>query len=453
MNLMDIYNRSPIFLQNLFTSFQGLEYKKERYGDEYCKYLSELRKRDYSNLAGMKDYQDQHVAEIVRYAFENSSFYKEFYKGIDLARINTTEDLLKLPILEKEIVRSNINKMHTIPAEKGVKSNTSGTTGTTMTFIHTNQDHQKRLAYLDFFKEQNGFKHLFMKQASFNSAKIVPPNQKKKIFWRDNITIKQRIYSGYRCKGENIKYYVENLNKYKPQAIDGYPSSIYQLAKYIVNNNIKLDFKPIAIFPTAETLLPHYKAMIEKAFNCPVFDQYASSEGAPFINACRFGNLHYCMDTGVIEVDDNGEMIVTCFETHGTPLIRYKIGDKLVFDNENRICECGSCFPIISLIEGRSHDYLQSKSNGSFTSIYLSLVSEDFANCVKAMQFVQNSLDTIDIYIVTDDKYKEQMDDIIIQKLKYSMGKDMNFIIHKVNEITKEPSGKFVLIKNNIMAG
>ncbi len=289
-----------------------------------------------------------------------------------------------------------------------------------------------------------------MKRASFNSSKIVPPGQKKKVFWRTNLAIKQRFYSGFHCKGNNVKYYVENLNKYKPQSLDGYPSAIYEVAKYILDNNIKLTFTPIAIFPTAETLLPHYKATIEKAFGCPVRDQYASSEGAPFITECKCGNLHYCMDTGIIETDSDGNMLVTCFETHGTPLIRYAIGDKVVFSSTDRKCNCGNAMPLIERIEGRSLDFLQSKSNGRFTSVYLSLVSADFANTVKAMQFVQNTADTIEINVCSDGNYDpKNMNPIIIDKLNYSMGNDMKFNINVMDEIPKDKSGKFRFIINN----
>ena len=450
MGLMSIYNRSPIWMQNIFTTLQGYKYKKQRYGKYYKQYLKELQSRDQGDFDYMQRYQDEHVKELVSYAYQNSPFYKDFYKNIDISAINTAQDLKHLPVLEKELVRENIERMYTLDKAQGITSNTSGTTGTSMTFVYTKEDQQKRLAYLDYFKLCNGFAAIKMKRASFNSSKIVPPTQTKKIFWRTNAAIKQRIYSGYHCKGDNVKYYVENLNKYKPQSLDGYPSALYEVARYIVDNNIELSFTPIAIFPTAEALLPHYKSMIEQAFKCPVLDQYASSEGAPFVTQCRYGNLHYCMDTGVIETDENDEMMVTCFETHGTPLIRYKVGDRLVFSDDNTPCPCGSCFPKVKSLEGRSLDYLVSKKNGKFTSIYLSLVSEEFKNSVKNMQFVQNSRDKIDIYLVATDAYDDSMDDIIKAKLNYSFGDDMEFVIHKVDEIPKLDSGKYRLIINNL---
>lgn len=452
MDLMNIYNHSPIWMQNVLTSMKGNSLKHKRYNTVYKKALEEYLSRDYSDYQKLTDYQWERTEELIHYAFQNSPFYRKFYGGIDLKEVTARRDLSLLPILEKEVVRENISEMYTIPENEAFKSNTSGTTGKSICFWYTNTDNQRRMAYLDAFKVRRGFIPMKMKRASFNSAKIVPPNQRNNIFWRDNLSIKQRIYSGYHCKGKNLQYYVENIKKYQPASIDGYPSAIYEIAKYINDNSISLDFKPIAIFPTAETLLRFQKEGIEKAFQCPVYNQYASSEGAPFVVGCKANHLHYCMDTGIIEFLDNGEILVTCFETHGTPLIRYRIGDKMFLSEESN-CTCGIDMPIVASIEGRNTDYILSKQNGKVTSVFLSLVSEEFLNSIKEMQYIQNTIDTVDVYIVVDNNYSESMNEIILKKLHYSLGDDMEINIHKVPELRKEKSGKCRFIINNLETG
>lgn len=449
MNKMDLYNRSPIPVQNLMTTAEGMRLRKHRFGDVYRAALEEYKNRDYSDRAALEAYQLERFRELVKHAVTNSPFYKEFYKDVDLDEVLRTGDIKKLPVLEKELVRTHIKEMYTIPEQGAISANTSGTTGKSMKFVFIEEDHQRRRAYLDAFKLQHGFVHLKMKRASFNSSKIVPPGQKSKVFWRDNLAIRQRIYSGYHCKGDNVKYYVENLNKFKPAALDGYPSAIYEVAKYIVQHNVKLTFTPKAIFPTAETLLPHYKKMMEEAFGCPVRDQYASSEGAPYIIECTCGKLHVGMDTGIIEFLDDGRMLMTSFETHGTPLIRYDIGDK-AYLAEDQTCACGCKMPVVERIDGRSLDFVESPYTGRFTSVFMSLVSEEFMNCMRAMQFVQNEPDALDVYLETDENYRPEMNKIIEDKLHYSLGEKMIIRIHVVDRIEKDPSGKFRLIINNV---
>ena len=151
----------------------------------------------------------------------------------------------------------------------------------------------------------------------------------KNIFWRFNSAYNQKLYSTFDMRYENLDYYVTDLNKFAPEIINGFVSAIYQLAKYIIDQKRTIVFKPKAIFTTSETLLPIHRVIIEKAFQAKVFNQYASAEGAPFITECVAGKLHYNIDTGIIEPQEDGRMLVTSFTTHGTPLIRYNIGDSI----------------------------------------------------------------------------------------------------------------------------
>lgn len=447
---MKIYYSSPIFIQNVLTSIVGWKRKKLRYGKTYRNHIKELENRDYTKLETQISFQINELKRIVSYAKRNSPFYSELYKEIDEKNIQDLNDLKKLPVLDKEIVRIRLNEMYTINEEDGNVSYTGGTTGTPLKILFSIEDTQKRMAYLDFFKKQHGFVNMKMKRATFNSSEIIPIRQKRKVFWRNNISIKQRIYSSYHCQEENIKYYISNLNEYKPAAIDGLPSVIYKVARYINKNNLNLTFRPVAVFTTAETLLPHYRNEIEKAFKSPVRDQYASSEGAPFITECTHGALHYNMDTGIIEVLENNEMLITSFTTYGTPLIRYGIGDRMLFNETPKKCECGSAHPVVSEIQGRNADYVQSKSKGEFTAVFLSLANEKLLNSVNKLQFIQNDLENITILVETGDGNNASIDKIIVDQLKYYVGEDVTYTVKHVKEIPVGKNAKYRFIINNI---
>ncbi|MGI2327522.1 phenylacetate--CoA ligase family protein [Planococcus sp. YIM B11945] len=447
---MKVYEKSPIYFQNILTSLDGYRKIKERYQKTYFTFLNFLEKSDSNDLESEVSYQEQEMKKLVRHAAANSPFYQEFYAGINLNEIQTLEDLKKLPVLEKEMVRQNIASMYTIPEAKALVSHTSGTSGTPMKFLYTKDDIQKRMAFLDFFKKQHGVINLEMKRASFSCNRFVPRKQKAKVFWRDNVFLKQRLYSTYECQEQNAAVFVKNLDVYKPEFIDGLPSALYEVAKYINDNEITLSFTPTAIFPTAETLYPHYRKEIEKAFNSPVRDQYASSEGSPFITECIHGRLHYNMKSGIIETTEDGEMVVTCFNTYGTPLIRYKIGDHAEFDMETTNCECGSSHPIVKEIYGRTNDYLVSKKKEKFTAFYLAIQSEKFSTSIRKMQFIQNNLEQIEVLIEKAENYTDEMTGIVRSEMEYLFGNDMKFNIHVLDCIPPQPNGKYRLVVNNL---
>jgi phenylacetate-CoA ligase len=245
---------------------------------------------------------------------------------------------------------------------------------------------------------------------------------------------------------------IADLNRFRPEVVNGFVSAIHQLACYVIQENIPLTFSPVAIFTTSESLLQHHRKAIQEAFGTRVYDQYASAEGAPFITECRSGNLHYNLDTGVIESIDLGngpEMVVTSFTTHGTPLIRYQIGDRVSF--RNGLCDCGSAHPLVQSIDGRAVDYLYSPSKGKVSLSHLADVIKGLSNCVKEMQFIQTSLSSIEVRVVVDEAAFRDVDAAsILAALAFRFGSDMKIDIIRVDSIPREKSGKFRLIKNLI---
>ena len=453
--LEKVYSQSPVWFQNIMISVYGYKLKKQRYGLIYNEHLAYLKDRDYGNFEEEKRMQNEEFLKLLHYAVKHSKFYREFYKNVDINSIRSVDDIDKLPILDKETLRKNIDDVYTINPQDGIASFTGGTTGKSLCVIFTREDNQKRMAVLDAFKYRHGFDNGKMKSARFNGKNIVPLGQKKDEYWRNNWPIKQRIYSSFYISQDKIPFYVKNLNEFKPEEIDGFVTSIYDVAKYMHEHGIEAQFAPKAIFPTSETVLPMHRQLLKEVFHCEVRDQYASSEGAPFIMECVCGNMHEDITTGVFEhikTEHGTKLIVTSFTTYGTPLIRYDIGDNVLeHSSDYPCCTCGSSHPIVKAIDGRQADYLISEERGNINLGNLSNVIKELPNCVKNIQFVQNSLSKIDIYIVVDPlQYKNEFDELILKEMQYRFGNKMKFQIHKVEVIEREKSGKYRLIKNNI---
>jgi len=426
----------------------GRKVFKQRYGSVYHSTYSELIKKDYSNLESEKKVQLDRLKGFLKYAKQNSAFYGKLYKDIDLANITRIEDLKQLPIVTKEDLRMNIEDVHTISEDKGYASFTGGTTGKSLKVIFNFDDFQARMAYLDAFKYRAGLLDpMNCRKATFSGRDLVV-KAGKPVFWRHNRVYNQRLYSTFDITEENLPFYIGDINTFKPEVINGFVSAIYDVANFIESNNLELSFKPTAIFTTSETLLPFHRDLIERVFDCKVFNQYASAEGAPFITECPSGNLHYNIDTGVIELIEGNQMVVTSFTTKGTPLIRYNIGDTMELSDIE--CDCGSCHPVVKHIEGRKVDFLYSKVKGKISLSHLADVVKGIPNSVKKMQFVQDSKEEIEVKIVIDqalfeDKHKRS----ILDQMKYRFGNDTAIKIVMVDDIPREASGKFSLIKNN----
>jgi len=443
-----IYKKSPIWLQNLIISFYGLILYRKRYGKEYFVKFKHFINKDYSSYTNELKTQEEKFLSFLDHANKNSPFYKKLYQNIDLAKIKSIKDITKLPIVAKEQLRANVQDIYAISEKEGYAAFTGGTTGKSLKVLFTKEDINTRMAYLDAFKYRLGIENpLKVKKATFSGKSIVYGNPNK-IFWRNNYAYNQRLYSTFHLNEENLPHYIKNFNNYRPEVLNGFVSALYEVAKYVKRKNIFIH-SPKAIFTTSETLLEEHRAIFKEVFKCNVYDQYASSEGAPFITECLEGNLHYNIDTGIIETDAMNNMIVTSFTTHGTPLIRYNIEDVIHF--KEGFCNCGLAHPLVKNIEGRKVDFLYNSKKEKVSLSHLADVIKGNPNSIIKMQFIQNNINTIDLKMVVDKNlFVSKHQEMIVKELKYRFDENMDFNISIVNDIPREKSGKYSLIKNNI---
>lgn len=443
--LQKLYEYSPIFIQNLMVSLKGMQFRKERYNKEY--YLEMERLRLIENEF---DIQETRLNEFIHFIRKNSKYYEEVLK--DSPNNFTINDLKTLPILDKEIIRENIDEMLT-RQDNIIKMGTGGSTGKSLVYYTHKSDISRKIAYLDFYKEKHGVRK-GMRRVSIGGRVIVPNKQKRKIFWRFNKPLNQLLFSAYHADGENLNYYIRKLNSFKPETIDGFTTIIHRLAIYILNNDLELNFKPIAIFPTAEAMTPEMKKDIESAFNCPVRNQYASSEGAPFITENTNGKLQISPATGIFELehiqDNIYELIVTGFYTKTTPILRYKIGDSVELETELPKNYKQKDIKIKRII-GRNNDFLYSNERGIVTNVNLSTVIKAGGTSIIDSQFIQNNVNQIIINLIIDNKTNTiVLEKELIKSLNTRFGNSTEYIFNYVEEIAKTSGGKKRFTINNI---
>lgn len=448
------YYRLPNFIQNLvITIFNFLNYKN-RYGGNYRRFLNEFKNNNNLSLSELKEIQKNKYAFLIKNSIKKSDFYKNLYKVID--NPEKIENLSKLPIIKKEILKANIKNIQTIRSKDGIISKTGGTTGKSLEVLFTKQNLQERFAALDNFRTSFGYK-LGQRTAWFSGKEFISKKDvKNNIFWKTDYYYKVRYYSTFHIKDSYLKFYLKNLIKFKPVFISGFPSSIAELASFGLRKNIDFPDNFVkAIFTTSETLSDEMRFSIETFFKSKIYNQYSASEGAPFIFECSKGNLHLDIQSGVFEVLDSsdqpavsGRLIVTSFTSMGTPLIRYDIGDSIELSDEK--CNCGNNNPIIKRILGREDDFLFSPENGKTNFVNLANAIKEVKGIVKT-QFVQNNLNKVIINMVVDvQEYDDFQKSVLLRNLRSRLGNKIALEINLLESIPLAKSGKFRFIINNI---
>jgi phenylacetate-CoA ligase len=450
-----VYFASPRPLQELAISIFNLNYFK-RCGGWYSERKSLHREMYYKPIVQQLQVQRDSLSAFLLHVAEKSAYYRRHWTGIPIQEIHTTADLQLLPTVTKEDIRVNFEDVRTIARRDAQVGHTGGTTGKSLQVYMTWPDCQDRQATLDFYREQFGWK-LGKRTAWFSGKTLLTESDvRKRRFWKTDWRLNIRYYSTFHLSEEYLPYYIDNLNDFAPEYLSGFPSNIYEIAEFAKRNRAELTCRPAALFSTAETLQSAQISLIEDQFHTRVADQYASSEGAPFIVRCEAGRYHFLPWTGVIETVDEsgrpaneGEAIITSFTTHGTPLVRYRIGDRIRFAPSNGSrCECKSECPVIEEIEGRAIDCLWSKERGRINVV-------NVCNCVKychsiiKFQAIQEQADRVRILLVVDrSQHTEAERKTVLEEFRARLGPSTHLDLSYVDNIPREASGKFRIVKN-----
>ncbi|KOP29404.1 phenylacetate--CoA ligase family protein [Exiguobacterium acetylicum] len=442
-----IYNRSPLFLQDLFTTLYGYQLHRERYGPVYQERLQTLLKREHMTIDVEADQLDR-LNDFLRFCAEHSPYYNHLLISNDITL--PLKDLLELkniPVLSKEILRTRMEEIRTdIPAP--IIGKTGGTTGMSLQVRYTVPDMQIRMAHLDYFKATHGVRR-GMRRVSFTAQDLVPKRQQTDVYWRMNRASNQLLFTVKRLSPRTMAAYLEAIERFQPETMDGLPSAMIELARFAKREGIRLTCQPIAIFPTAERIETEERQVIEEMFHGPVFDQYASSEGAPIVSECRFGQKHLHHEMGIIELDVDGEILVTSFDTHGTPLIRYRVGDRMTLSQ--RTCSCGHPGPIIDSIDGRGRAFVQKPDGQKIFEAQLSSLVKHLPNSIERIQYVQETPDSVSIYYVPDaERFNDADEQLLMERLYLLFGREIKLDVRAVSFIDAEESGKILLVKSSL---
>ncbi len=435
----DIYYKSPVMMQHVFTSAYGYKLKRERYRKIYKNTLKRYIRGNFDK--------ELELVHFMKHLKENIDFYKD----IDIDEENILDSFLKLPFTMKDDLR---NELEERSYKKGIIriSRTSGTTGANLIVYDSEYDREERMAFLDYIKYQNGVKP-FTKRASFTGQELSSPNHKN-ILWRYNFPMKQMLYSTRHLTSGNVRHVYESLARFKPVSLDGIPSSLHIVAKYMLRHNLTAGWGVKAIFPTAETLLPDVREDLEKAFQAPVIDQYSSAEGAPFIYSIPNGGYEIGHETGVVEFFRKDhhiyEMVVTSFINKATPIVRYKIGDLVEMESDMEYMNSFQHECQIKNIIGRGGDYLYASDGQKIRSIVVAWIADELEEVIDHIQFVQNEKDKVIINIVVADGFSEADELELRERSKRMLGEKTDVEFRYMDTIPKEKSGKVRFIINEV---
>lgn len=416
--------------------------------------LSLMKEYEYKPVSECRYLQKELLFNILKYSTNNVIYYREIGRinDIQISKDNIFNDIKKFPILSKEILRSHFDDLKSKNFEGEYHKNTSGgSTGEPVVFLQDTYYNEKSKGSKIFFYEWAGRKDGEKIIKLWGSEKDILEGSQGINGWIMENLLNIKLLNTFRMSENDMKKYVDIINKGKPKIIEAYVQSIYEFSKFIKNNCLRV-YSPKGIIASAGTLYPEYQKLIEEVFRTKVYNRYGSREVGEMAVSCeKDEGLHLNIFNQYIEIlDDNlepckpgeiGHVYVTTLNNYVMPLIRYQIGDMAIPAKKEQ-CSCGRGLPLIEKVIGRNVNLFKEKNGALIDGEYFTHLIY-YRNWIKRFQVVQKEIDLIKIYIVLNNGKNESDMKDITEKIKIVMGVDCNVEFEFVKDIEPAKSGKY----------
>lgn len=454
---MSLYH---ILDRNIFLPFGDMIYES-RVGKE----LRKFEKNDMITLYEINRIQNDKLQSLVHHCYSSVPYYKDLFDGLHLSPedIKSKEDLIKLPVLTKQLIRENYDKLYsnTIPTSRRRYASTGGSTGTPLRFCIDKKEWSTWKASTLRAWEWYGLE-LGDKIFSLGGNSI---NQKKNFFSLkgayDQIIMRNYKFSSADVSDECMQSHYEAFMKIKPKAIRGYGSSLYIFARYIEKNNLPVHQINV-ILTTGEVLMPEYRHKLEEVFNAPLYDAYGAGDGGILAHECpQRAGLHITEESCIIEITDkngnvlpDGEVGFVCttdLDNYVFPFLRYHVGDMAYIKSD--LCSCGRQTRLIGEVMGRAGRLMYNKQGVPISPTMLPIMlyphldyhnteNQVLYNKIDKFQIRQDSSGDITILLKMKEKSDEtsQFNFVVDNYKDHFVGSEVS--LRFVDEIPCLPSGK-----------
>ncbi|MBR4390576.1 MAG: phenylacetate--CoA ligase family protein [Bacteroidales bacterium] len=343
------------------------------YGSEITRQWRKLRCSEFRPYQEILEFQNEKLRKLIKHCYVSVPYYHKLFDslGIRPDDIQNKEDLCKLPVLTKQIIRDNYSDMFStaVNPKRFRKSSTGGSTGTPLQFCMDSHEWSFQRASSLRAWESYGL-HLGDKIFSFGGNSIAQKKDAlslKNIY--DRVIMRNYKFNSSEVDENSLMCHLESFKRIKPSAVRGYGSSLAIFARFIKGTG----YKPSGIkvvLTTGEVLMPNYRKELEDVFAAPVFDAYGAGDGGIVSHECDCHNgLHITEELCIIEITDkegknlpDGEMgfvTSTDLENYAFPFIRYHVGDMSYIKKE--ACTCGRHTRQFGEVMGRAGKLLYNK--------------------------------------------------------------------------------------------
>ncbi len=273
----------------------------------------------------------------------------------------------------------------------------------------------------------------------------------------------ERLLNAFRMSEARMREYLAIMGRSRVRHMMAYVDCAAELARFA--REMRIPVRPLqSLMACAGTVTPDCRGLIESVFGCKLHNKYGSRECAEIACECRHGRMHIYANHVLLEVVDEqgravppgtaGRILVTLLNNHSFPMIRYEIGDVGALGEGS--CPCGSPFPILDRVEGRSSEFLKTRSGAYVSPLLIMHLVGVVHNpgFVRRFQLVQREPTQFDLNLElasdTPDGQLESLGGRLERDLATVFDQACSVRARRVTHIPESSSGKFLYVVSQV---
>jgi phenylacetate-CoA ligase len=420
----------------------------------------ELEASQWLDPAALRDLQTKRLRAFLIKVAANIPYFRESFAqiGFDADKVRSLEDLRRLPLLTKETIRANVERLKSPTAKRLIRFNTGGSTGEPLVFYvgpdRVSHDVAAKWRATRWWDVDVGDPEVVLWGSPVELSK-----QDRLKTLRDRL-LRSYLLPAFAMSEAKMRVYLQDIARIKPRMLFGYASALALLARFAEAESIDMSGLGIKVaFTTGETLFPEQRAVIEKTFATKVANGYGSRDAGFIAHQCQQGSLHQSAEHIIVELLDEsgrptpigqiGEIVITHLATSDFPFIRYRTGDMAVASVAP--CACGRGLPTFANVHGRSTDFVLTRSGETMHALALIYEVRDRPG-VKAFKFIQAEDLSLELLVVPGADFTRETEDAIRTGIEKRMGQGTVLTLQRVENIPPEKSGKYRYVVSRAFA-
>lgn len=417
------------------------------YGADFKRIFSFVEKFSERSKEEIEAYKLERLCRLIEHACRAVPYYRDLFKQHEIRAedINSFEDYSRIPVLTKNLLRENLDRLKSDDFNdyKPLLTETSGTTGQVTRLYRSSYHEAYRKAVVWRFYRQLG--HDF-RQPYVSLTTSWGYDKKAKLYEFDKIENCLMINIYHIMEGR-FRRVIETVRAFRPNMILAHPNILCAISDYLERKNLK-PIKAALIITYGEKIYQHMRPLLNRGFIGRYAEYFGNRENSVgawgnssgcFNEISEYCHLEPANSDCICGYDSCGELISTSLHNYCVPLIRY--------DTEDMICWRGYCdggkYPSFELLGGRGKDLLLSR-DGLVVPYTPSFLENEDNSHIRKYQISQDDIDHVTLRVAVDDSYVAERDEpVLIEHFSRVMANKFKISIEYVDDIPFTRNGKY----------